>query len=41
MLEALLGGKVNPKRLSQLPAGVALTRVPGSDAPVEVQAWQP
>jgi DNA sulfur modification protein DndE len=41
MLEAVLGGKVNPKRLSQLPAGVALTRVPGSDAPVEVQAWQP
>ena len=41
MLEAVLGGKVNPKRLSQLPAGVALTRVPGSDAPVEIQAWQP
>ncbi len=41
MLEAVLGGKVNPKRLSQLPPGVALTRVPGSKAPVEVQAWQP
>ena len=41
MLEAVLGGKVNPKRLSQLPAGVALTRVAASDAPVEVQAWQP
>jgi len=41
MLEAVLGGKVNPKRLSQLPAGVALTRIPGSDAPIEVQAWRP
>ncbi|MEE9296126.1 MAG: hypothetical protein V3W34_14365 [Phycisphaerae bacterium] len=41
MLEAVLGGKINPQRLSQLPAGVALTRLPGSDAPIEVQAWTP
>lgn len=41
MLEAVLGGKINPQRLSQLPAGVALTRFPGSDAPIEVQAWTP
>ena len=41
MLEALLGGKVNPKRLSQLPAGVALTRVAEADAPIEIQAWKP
>jgi len=40
MLEAVLGGKVNPKRLSQLPAGVALTRLPGSDGTVEIQAWR-
>ena len=41
MLEAVLGGKVDPTRLSYLPAGVALTRLPGSDAPIELQAWQP
>ena len=41
MLEAVLGGKINPQRLSQLAPGVALTRVPGTDAPVELQAWQP
>ncbi len=39
MLEALLGGKINPQRLSQLPTGVAITRLPGSDSTVEVQAW--
>src|SRR5581483_61517 len=39
MLEALLGGEVDPKRLSQLPAGVALTRVTGSEEPAEVQIW--
>jgi hypothetical protein len=41
MLEALLGGKINPQRLSQLPTGVALTRIPGSDGPIEVEAWRP
>ena len=41
MLEAVLGGKINPQRLSQLPAGVALTRLPSSNAPIEVQAWMP
>jgi len=41
MLEAVLGGKINPQRLSQLPAGVALTRIPGADAPIEIQAWRP
>lgn len=40
MLEALLGGRVNPQRLSQLPAGVAITRLPGTDSPIEVQAWR-
>jgi len=40
MLEALLGGKVDPKRLSQLGAGVALTRLPGTDAPSEVIVWK-
>lgn len=41
MLEAVLGGKVDARRLSQLGTGVALTRLTGSDAPTEVQAWQP
>lgn len=41
MLEAVLGGKVDPRRLSQLGAGVALARLSGSDAPVEIQAWRP
>lgn len=41
MLEAVWGGKINPQRLSQLPAGVALTRVPTSDTPIEIQAWHP
>lgn len=42
MLEALLGGKINPQRLSQLGAGVALTRLPGPDSrPIEVRAWKP
>ncbi len=41
MLEAVLGGRVEPRRLSQLPTGVALCRPSGSDAALEVQAWQP
>lgn len=41
MLEAVLGGKINPRRLSQLAPGVALTRIPGTDEPLEVQAWKP
>jgi DNA sulfur modification protein DndE len=41
MLEAVLGGAINPRRLSQLSPGVALTRVSSVDEPVEVQAWKP
>jgi len=41
MLEAVLGGKINPRRLSQLSAGVALTRVAESDEPLEVSVWKP
>jgi hypothetical protein len=41
MLEAVLGGKINPKKLSQLRAGVALTRIPDSPEPLEVEAWRP
>lgn len=41
MLEAVLGGKVDPKRLSQLPRGTALTRISDSAAPIEIQAWRP
>lgn len=40
MLEAVLGGKVDPKRLSHLSPGVALTRLPGSAAPIEVRTWE-
>lgn len=39
MLEALLGAKVDPRRLSQLVPGVALTRLPGSASADEVQTW--
>jgi DNA sulfur modification protein DndE len=41
MLEAVIGGKINPRHLSQLATGVALTRIPGSDEPIEIQAWEP
>ena len=41
MLEAVIGGKINPRHLSQLAAGVALTRIPETDEPVEIQAWEP
>ncbi len=41
MLEAVIGGKINPRHLSQLAAGVALTRIPGTDEPIEIQAWKP
>ena len=40
MLEAVLGGAIDPKRLSQLPAGVALTRLPAAEQPVEAQLWR-
>jgi DNA sulfur modification protein DndE len=39
MLEAVLGAKVDPRRLSQLAPGVAITRVQGADTPTEVVAW--
>jgi hypothetical protein len=41
MLEAVLGGKINRQRPAQLAAGIALTRLPGSGAPIEIQAWMP
>ena len=41
MLEALLGGRVDPRKLSQLASGLALTRVQGTEAPIEIQAWSP
>jgi len=41
MLEAVIGGKINPRRLSQLAPGVALTRISGTDEPLEVQTWKP
>jgi DNA sulfur modification protein DndE len=41
MLEAVLGGRINPRRLSQLGPGVALTRISDADEPIEIQAWRP
>lgn len=41
MLEAVIGGKINPRRLSQLAPSVALTRIPDMDEPLEVQTWKP
>jgi DNA sulfur modification protein DndE len=41
MLEAVLGGRINPRRLSQLDAGVALTRTSDVDEPFEIRAWKP
>jgi len=41
MLEAVLGGKINPRRLSHLAPGVALTRTTQTDEPFDVQAWRP
>lgn len=41
MLEAVLGARIDPRRLSQLPSGVALTRILGTNEPFEVQAWKP
>ncbi len=41
MLEAVIGGKINPRHLSQLAPGVALTRISSTDEPLEVQTWKP
>lgn len=41
MLDSALGAKIDPRRLSHLPAGVALVRPGGSETPLEVQAWRP
>ena len=41
MLEALLGGRIDPTRLSQLPTGVALSRIPGSGNITEIRLWTP
>ena len=40
MLEAVLGGKINPRRLSHLAPGVALTRTGEAEEPFEVRAWR-
>ncbi len=41
MLEALLGGNIEPQLMSQLPAGIAKTRLPNSIRPVDVRTWTP
>lgn len=40
MLEALLGGRIDPKRILHLGTGVALTRLPEHEHPLEIQAWE-
>jgi hypothetical protein len=40
MIEALLGGDIDPQKLSQLPPGIALTRIPGTPRPSEVRIWK-
>lgn len=39
MLEALLGGNIDPQLMSQLPAGIAKTRLPNSLRPIDVRTW--
>jgi len=41
MLEALLGGNVEPQLMSQLPAGIAKTRLPNSIRPIDIRTWIP
>jgi len=41
MLEALLGGKIDPIRISKLDPGVALCRTSEYKNPIEIQAWKP
>jgi hypothetical protein len=40
MIEALLGGDMDPQKLSQLPPGIAITRIPGTPRPSEVRIWK-
>lgn len=40
MIEALLGGDIDPQKLSQLAPGIAITRIPGSPHPCEVRVWK-
>lgn len=40
MLESLLGGKIDHKRLTQLGPGVAMTRTVSFDFPIEIQVWE-
>ena len=41
MFEALLGGNIDPKLMSQLQPGIARTRLQTSSRPVEVRTWTP
>ncbi len=41
MLEALLGGNIDPQHMSQLPPGIAKTRLPNSSRPVDIRTWSP
>jgi hypothetical protein len=39
MLEALLGGNIDPQIMSQLAPGIAKTRLPNSSRPIDIRAW--
>lgn len=41
MLEALLGGNIDPQHMSQLQPGIAKTRLPDSIRPIDIRAWMP
>lgn len=41
MLEALLGGNIDPQIMSQLSPGVAKTRLPNSLRPIDIRTWSP
>jgi len=41
MLEALLGGNIDPQLMSQLQAGIAKTRLQNSSRPVDIKTWTP
>jgi len=39
MLEALLGGNIDPQLMPQLKPGIAKTRLQNSSRPVDVRTW--
>ena len=40
-MEVMLGGDINPQQIASLQPGVAKVCLPGSNRPIDIQAWQP